>query len=718
MYCTACSGGIERAVKKLDGVSFAEVSLMAEEMVVEYDQNLLNEQTIINTVKKLGYKIKKDDGKALDKNDVVRNMKFRFFTSLLLLLPLSWLAMGEMVGLPVPQNQNVSFIIQAVLSLSIMTINGKFFVNGVKAVLNLSPNMDTLISLGSGASFIYSAVAMIFCFLGKSHNHHLFFDSAATVLTLVTLGKWLEELSKKKTGSEIDKLSKMMSDQVIIFIDGEETVVETSKLKVGDVVCLKSGDYCPVDGKVVYGQATADCSAVTGESVPVELTDNSELTSGAVIKTGYVRLQAEKVGGDTMFSHIIEAVKAAGASKAPIQKLADKISGVFVPVVTAISVITFIVWILISKDAYDSFNYAISVLVVSCPCSLGLATPVAVMAAMGKSAHHGILFKDAKALQFFNKVDCILFDKTATITNGTPEVVECATAYDKKEIMPVCYALEAMSNHPLADCVKNYCRPYRLPVTVDEYDYVVGKGIIGKVNGKNYYVGNLSIIPDNVAEKTSTEPTSDRTEIFFADDENLLATFYVADSIKETSEKAIEELSLRDIKTVMVTGDKENVAKAVAEKVGIAEYKCEVLPEGKSEIVKEYKNKGYNVAMVGDGINDSVALKEADVGIAVGTGTDIAIDSAEVVLTDGNLDKIPVAADISKKALKIIKGNLFWAFIYNVISIPVAAGAFSFFGLVLTPTICAASMSLSSLFVVLNALRLTVFNPKKQTRRI
>ena len=708
MMCTNCSSGIERAVGKLN-VESVSVSLLDKEMTVSFDENKITEKEIMKTVQSLGYRIHRKGENTKSDADILRT---RFIISLILVIPLMYFSMGHMIGLPLFSEMLLNDIIALALSVALIVLHRHFFYSGVKAVFNRSANMDTLITLGVGSAFIYSVVVFTVSLIKGEAHTHLFFDSVGMVFTLVTLGKWLEELSKKRTGAEIEKLSALVPDEVTVYTDGEEKRVRLSEVKTGDIVCLRLGEYCGIDGTVVFGQGSADNSAITGESVPVEVFVGEKITSGAILRAGYIRIKAEKVGSDTVFSKIIDAVKKAGASKAPIQKLADKIAAVFVPIVTGIALITFLLWLIIDGSFYNAFTHAVSVLLVSCPCALGLATPIAVMVAMGKGASFGVLFKDARSLQDFSKINRILFDKTATITKGEPEVIRCDLFGKKEDLFPIVCALEKSSLHPLARCVENYCEGYQT-VGLDEYEYVIGKGIKGAVKGKTYYLGNRKLIPESV-DLTKVYNETKYSEIIFSDEKEVLCTFYVADKVKDGVGKVIEDLKERGVRSAMVTGDKKEVALAISSEVGIDDAEYEVMPEGKAEVVKKYKNAGEFVAMVGDGVNDSVALKEADIGIAIGSGTDVAIESSDVVLVGGDLDKIPTSLDLSKKTFGVIKGNLFWAFFYNVLLIPIAAGAFSFLGITLSPVLCSLSMSVSSLFVVLNALRLRSFKVKGQ----
>ena len=721
MTCTACSSGIEKAVAKLNGVTSVEVSLMGERMTVEYDEEKLTKEEIIEKVRSLGYGATIFDENAFkEKKPETDFLKKRFGVSIAFLLPLMYLSMGGMIGLPLP-NLFLNYCLQAILSAVIIAVNFKFFTVGVKAVVNHAPNMDTLVSLGAFTSYLYSLVLTIMAFMGHTNHHgsHLFFESAGMILTLVTLGKWLEEKSKRKTGEEVEKLIKLMPNTVTVETQDGEKTIAYSELSVGDILLVKQGDYIPVDGKIIEGNAFLDRSAITGESMPVEAQVGDSVTGADIVKSGYLKVQAERVGAQTALSQIIKMVKTAGASKAPIQKLADKIAGVFVPVVTLLSIVTFAIWWIVTKDSSQAFNYAISVLVISCPCSLGLATPVAVMAATGKGMSLGILFKDAEALQKAKNINYALLDKTATLTVGEPKVTDCENVVgDKVENLQIAYAIELKSNHPIAECIKNYAKEYAIgqALQVDDYRYEMGKGATAFID-KNYYLGNRKLVPaplQAVAEEYEKRYSAQgKTVVFLTDDEKLLTVFCLADTLKEESVEAVTALKERNIQAEMLTGDIERVAKAICEKVGLERYFAEALPEDKAKRVVEMQSKGNFVAMIGDGINDSPALKSADIGVAMGTGTDIAIESADIVLVSGDLRSVATMVDLSKETVKNIKQNLFWAFFYNCVAIPVAGGVFAFAGIHLNPMISAACMSLSSLFVVTNALRLTRFSTKK-----
>lgn len=716
MSCAACSAGIERTLRKTKGVLQADVSLMGESMLVEYDERVISRENIIQIVVDLGYNA------ALYEENVLKErkpqpdlLKKRFFLSLLFLIPLMYFSMGGMIGLPQP-SAKIGVTIQMILTLAVIVIDFKFFTSGAKALVKGVPNMDTLVAMGSAVSFLYSFVYTILLYVGKVGEHaHMFYESAAMILTLVTLGKWLEEKSKRKTGDEIEKLIKLMPNTVTVEHGDTERKIPFSEIKQGDILIVKQGEYVPVDGKIIEGHGFIDRAAITGESMPVEVQEGDKVTGADIVKGGFIKVLAEKVGADTTLSQIVKMVKEAGASKAPLQKIADKIAGIFVPSVTLIALFTFAVWWIIA-DVTTAANYAISVLVISCPCSLGLATPVAVMAATGRGMSLGILYKDAEALQKAKDINCVLLDKTATLTVGQPKVTDFRLYKgEKAEILKLAAAIESHSNHPIAECIRAYSESESEGemLEISEYAYKMGKGAQGKYTEKNYYLGNRRLI-EGVEEKKAREIEKEyslqgKTAVFLANDREILAVFAVADTLKAESKAAISKLKARQIRVGMLTGDNENVAKAIANEVGIDDYYAEALPEDKAQAVKRVRSVGGFVAMVGDGINDSPALKEADVGIAMGNGTDIAIDSADIVLSRGDLQLVAAAIDLSQATVRNIKQNLFWAFFYNCVAIPIAAGVFAFVGISLNPMIGAACMCLSSLFVVTNALRLTNF---------
>ena len=719
---------------RLDGVSSCEVSLMAKSMKVDFDESVVSEEKIFSVVKELGYGIynegEQPEGKAQNRDN---KLFIRFIISVCLLAPLLYVSMGHMIKAPVPffLNPHKGYgqwfaLYQCILAAAVIAVNFSFFKNGIVAVFKRVPNMDTLVALGSGASFIYSLVLTVLIFVGNSNGNpswsglysDLHFESAATILALVTVGKWLEEKSKKKTGTEIEKLLKLAPDTVTVECDGVRKTVPVKEVKVGDIVVVKQGEYVPVDGIITDGHGFVDKCAVTGESLPVEVTSGDAVTSAAIVTNGVLKIRAERVGDQTTLSKIIEMVREAGASKAPIQKLADKIAGIFVPVVTAIALITFLVWLLIDGGfrAEHCVTYAISVLVVSCPCALGLATPVAIMTATGKAASLGILYKDAESLQRVCGINSVLLDKTATLTLGKPQVTDvCVFGCDREEILKIACGIERNSNHPLAKCVVEYVGD---GAEVSDFSYIVGQGARAVYGGEIYSLGNIKLvtgvkISKEVIDSAANLSAQGKTVLYMADSKRVVALIAVADVIKEGSGQAISMLKDRNMKIAMLTGDESKTAQAVAASVGIDDFVAEVMPEDKLNAVVNLQNAGGCVAMVGDGINDSPALKQADVGIAMGSGTDVAIDSADVILVGEDLRTLDTVFDLSRATVRNIKENLFWAFIYNVVMIPVAAGAFSALGFSFNPMIAALCMSLSSLFVVGNALRLLRYRNKK-----
>ncbi len=732
MTCSACSSGIERAVGKLEGVALCEVSLMGKSMKVDFDENLLTETKIFETVKALGYGVfNENQSQQSDKKEKSRDkmLFINFIVSVCVLAPLMYVSMGHMLGAPVPWFINPEVdgcarwfaLYQAILSAVIIGINYRYFKDGVVAVFKKVPNMDTLVALGSGVSFIYSLVLTILIFMGKDPHHNamnLHFESAAMILVFVDIGKWLEEKSKKKTGDEIEKLLKLAPDTVTLEVDGQQRVVSVKEVKAGDILIVKQGEYIPVDGKIVWGTAFVDKCAITGESLPVEVVEGDAVTSAALVKSGLIKLKAERVGEETTLSKIINMVREAGASKAPIQKFADKIAGIFVPVVVLIALATFLIWLLIDGTVKPehSVTYAISVLVVSCPCALGLATPVAIMTATGKAASQGILYKDAENLQKVCQINAVLLDKTATLTEGKPRVTQVLTFGCAEDwAVKLACGIEKNSNHPLAKCVVEYAGD---GFEVANFKYIVGQGAVAEYDGEKYYLSNVKLLKNIKIAKEISETAAElsqkgNTVIYLANSQKVLALIAVADTLKEGSKEAVAMLRARNMRVAMLTGDGQKTAQAVASSVGIDDFLAEVMPEDKLNAVVNLQKAGGCVAMVGDGINDSPALKQADVGIAMGSGTDVAIDSAGVVLVSEDLRTLDTVFDLSRATVRNIKENLFWAFFYNVIMIPVAAGAFSPLGFSFQPWLAALCMSLSSLFVVGNALRLLLYKNKK-----
>ncbi len=725
MTCAACSSGIERTVKKLKGVTSCSVSLMGESMDVTFDESAQTDAGIKKAVTSLGYGAY-DYGKVPEKKKKRLTLGVRFVISLILLLPEMYFAMGHMISENIVPHGWANYGVQIVLTLAILCVNYQFFVSGVRAAIKRVPNMDTLVTLGAAVSFVYSLVMAII----TPEEPTLFFESAAMIVTLVNLGKWLEDKSKRRTGREIEKLLSLAPDTVTVERGGAELVVALADVREGDTVIVKQGESVPVDGSVREGHAFVDQSAVTGESLPVELVAGNRAVSASLVTSGYLKIEAEKVGENTMLSSIIRMVREAGASKAPIQKLADKISAVFVPVVLGIALVTFLVWLFTTWDVQAAFNFGVSVIVISCPCALGLATPVAVMAATGRGASLGVLVKNAEALQRAADVGTVLLDKTATITEGKPSVVSFEASGDARRAMDIAYALEQKLNHPLAQCIVSYCER---GAVAENVEYVVGQGARGVVEGREYFLGNDKMMKARSIDLSAHEAqfaalsAQGQTVLFLADEEGVLAMFGLADTLKAGSREAVAAMQEMGLETYMLTGDNAACARSVAQSAGIPaeQVYAEVLPQDKLDYVIRHKQANADapkhrmgVAMIGDGINDSPALKEADVGIAMGSGTDVAIESADIVLMGGDLQAAPRAFALARHTMRIIKQNLFWAFFYNCVCIPLAAGCFSMLGVTLNPMIAAAAMSCSSLFVVCNALRLTVFGRRKQSHQL
>ena len=747
MSCAACSARVEKAVCKLEGVDSVSVSLLTNSMVVEGDAP---SDMIVQAVEQAGYKAtEKNSNTTLDKDTTSNQdeelkdtetpkLRNRFIVSLVFLIPLMYVSMGHtMWGFPLPQivadNPMTIGLIQLFFTIIVMLINQKFFVNGVKGVLHGAPNMDTLVALGAGASFVYS-VYVLFAIsdalvkgnldLAHEYIHDFYFESAAMILTLITLGKTLEAYSKGRTTDALKGLMKLAPKQARVIRDGEEIEISVADVKVEDIFVVRPGESIPVDGVVVEGHSAVDESALTGESIPVDKTVLDEVFSATINQSGFIKCRATKVGNDTTLSTIIQMVKDAAATKAPIAKVADKVSGIFVPTVIIIAIITFLVWKLVGESLGFSLARAISVLVISCPCALGLATPVAIMVGNGVGAKKGILFKTATSLEVTGKVKAVALDKTGTITMGKPEVTDVISAegVTEDELLVYAYCLEKLSEHPLAKAIVQYWDEKNnatLDYTVEDFVALPGNGLKANIDGTNIIGGNIDFvkkeanIPTEILENVKELSKQGKTPMFFAKDGKLMGVIAVADVIKPDSKEGIGLLKAMGIKIIMLTGDNEVTAKSIGEQVLVDEIVAGVKPEGKEEIIRKLQDKYGMVAMVGDGINDAPALTKADIGIAIGAGTDIAIDAADVVLMKNSIKDVAVAVSLSRSVLKNIHQNLFWAFCYNVIGIPLAAGVwYPLLGWKLNPMFGAAAMSLSSFCVVTNALRLNLFKMK------
>ena len=742
MSCAACSARVEKVVSKVPGVTDCSVSLLTNSMGVE---GTASSQEIIAAVENAGYGAAEKGGEkkssavgAAEAEDLLKDretpvLKRRLFTSIGFLAVLMYISMGHMMwGWPVPAvlagNHVAMGLIQMILAAIVMIINQKFFISGFKSLWHRAPNMDTLVALGSGASFVYSTYALFAMtdvqmrgdMAGvMNYMHEFYFESAAMILTLITVGKMLEARSKGKTTDALKSLMKLAPKTATILSDGVETEVSIEQVKKGDIFVVRPGENIPVDGIVLEGSSAVNEAALTGESIPVDKAEGDRVSAATVNQSGFIRCEAARVGEDTTLSQIIQMVSDAAATKAPIAKVADRVSGVFVPVVITIAVLTIIVWLAAGQGIGFALARGISVLVISCPCALGLATPVAIMVGNGMGAKNGIMFKTAVSLEEAGKMQVVALDKTGTITSGEPRVTDMipAEGIDEKELLRMACALERKSEHPLARAVLERAKDLQMPeAEVSDFRALPGNGLSAVFEGAALCGGSLKFIRTQAEVTESVRIQAERlaeegkTPLFFARDGKLIGMIAVADVMKEDSPQAIRELQNMGIHVVMLTGDNERTAKAIGKQAGVDEVIAGVLPDGKESVIRELKARG-KVAMVGDGINDAPALTRADIGIAIGAGTDIAIDAADVVLMKSRLSDVPAAIRLSRATLKNIHENLFWAFIYNIIGIPLAAGLwYPVFGLKLNPMFGAAAMSLSSFCVVSNALRLNFFN--------
>ena len=745
MSCAACSSRVEKAVSKVEGVQSCSVSLLTNSMGVE---GSASEESIIAAIEKAGYgasvagaekKQSAETDQLKDKDTPV--LMHRLIASVGFLAVLMYISMGHMMwGWPLPaffaDNHIAMGLAQLLLCVIIMVINQKFFINGFKGLIHRSPNMDTLVALGSGASFVYSVYALFAMTdaqvkgnaeLVMSYMHEFYFESAAMILALITVGKMLEAHSKGKTTNALKALLNLAPKKATLLIDGKETEVTVDKVKKGDVFVVRPGESIPVDAEITDGSTAVDESALTGESIPVDKTVGDSVSAGTINKSGFIKCSATAVGEDTALSQIIKMVSDAAATKAPVAKIADKVSGVFVPAVIVIALITIAVWLLCGQTVGYALARGISVLVISCPCALGLATPVAIMVGNGMGARKGILFKTAASLEEAGKTQIAVLDKTGTITKGEPKVTDIIPfEITENELLKYAYSIEAKSEHPLAKAIIVKAEELSLnPYEVTDFKAESGNGLSAEYNGKKIiggskkYISSIIGISNDILSKADKLSEEGKTPLFFMLDNKLLGIIAVADVIKEESPQAIKQLQNMGIKVVMLTGDNERTAKAVGKLAGVDEVIAGVLPDGKEKVVADLKKQG-KVLMVGDGINDAPALTRADIGMAIGSGTDIAIDAADVVFMKSKLTDVPAAVRLSRKTLRNIHENLFWAFIYNVIGIPLAAGVWiPLLGWQLNPMFGAAAMSLSSFCVVTNALRLNFFditNPKKDRK--
>lgn len=739
MTCASCVANVTKAVQKLDGVNDVNVNLMTNSMKVQYDDEKVSDDEIINSVKNIGYGAslrgvkKEEEPEDFYKREI--HMKHRLISSVIFMVILMYISMGSMIGLPQISGlsgeknlANFAFT-QFLLALPVIYINREFYTSGFKGLAKRAPNMDSLVAIGSAAALIYGIFAIYKINAGYAsgdmevvmrYGHSLYFESAAMILTLVTVGKYLEEKSKNKTRSSLKDLMDLAPKQATVIENGEEVLKNVEDVNLGDIILVKPGEHVAVDGVITEGASSVDESVVTGESIPVSKKVGDKVISASVNTTGSFKFKATKVGEDTTISQIIKLVDDANQSKAPIAKLADKISGIFVPTVIAIAIVTFVVWMLIEGDFENSLNFAISVLVISCPCALGLATPVSIMAATGKSAEFGLLFKNAEILENLHKIDTIVMDKTGTITEGNPKLTDVKTSLDEDEFLKIAASLESSSEHPLSKAIMEYVKEkdidYKESKNFESYS---GKGISAEYEDEKYFAGNIDLMEEEKIDIKDYEKFADelakegKTSMYFANSKEVIGIISVKDLPRESSKRAIKLLHDKDKEVIMLTGDNEKTAEAIRKEIGIDKQFAGLLPQEKNEKIEELQKSGKKVLMIGDGINDAPSLAKADIGMAIGHGTDVAIEASDVVLMRGDLLDVVSAVEISTATIKNIKQNLFWAFFYNAIGIPLAAGLLYYpLGIKLSPMFGAFAMSMSSVFVVTNALRLRKFKPR------
>lgn len=772
MTCSSCQAHVQKAVENLNGIKNVNVNLLSNSMIVEYDEKTLNDKKIIEAVKNEGYGAtlainSQKDKIQNDNENTLNSMKKRLIISICFWIPLMYVAMYHMFydlfGIPVPKLINDLFhgpenaitfgFTQILLLIPIIYVNRNYFIIGFKRLFKLSPNMDSLIAIGSFSAIIYGIYAIYMIGFGLGHNNlelvsrfsnDLYFESAGTILTLITVGKYLETKSKGKTSEAINKLINLAPKTAIVLKNEKEIEVEVKDIKKEDIIIIKPGYSIPVDGIIIEGESSIDESTITGESIPTQKFINDKVISGTINKNGYFKMKATELGDDTTLAQIIKLVEEAANSKAPISRLADKVSGVFVPIVITIALLATIFWLINGQSFEFALSIGIAVLVISCPCALGLATPVAIMVGTGKGAELGILIKSAESLELLHKVDTVVLDKTGTITQGKPKVIDIITNQDlinevmsqknkvkvvlnknndltsKNNLLKIAGSLEKNSEHPLAEAIIEKTRENNLNLyEVKDFEAISGRGVRGKIDNIEYFGGNLAFMQENnvkledVLLKSEELSKQGKTLLYFAKENRLLGIIAVADTIKPTSKIAINKLKKKNLEVIMITGDNKNVAESIGKNLEIDKVISEVMPQDKESEVTKLQASGKRVAFVGDGINDSPALVRSDVGIAISSGTDIAVESADIVLINDDLLSVVSAISLSKKVINNIKMSLFWAFFYNIIGIPVAAGLFYLsFNLKLNPMIGAAAMSLSSVCVVLNALRLKKFKPE------
>lgn len=741
MTCSACSAHVEKSVRKLQGVKSVAVSLLQNSMTVDYDGDILDSNDIIKAVEHGGYGAgvagKKDNTAPKSVDDSAKKMKKRMIWSIAFLIPLFYICMGHMFNIPIPaiftghKNMMIFALTQLFLTIPMVILNKHYFVNGFKNLVHLSPNMDTLIALGATAAGGYSVIQLFVMAyamgrgnMSAAHDSmmNLYFESCGMILALITVGKYMEARSKSKTSQAIEKLINLAPKTAVVIRDGTELEIPVEQVALDDVFVIRSGKAIPCDGEIIEGICSVDQSAITGESIPVSKEESDTIMAGTICTTGYAKAVCRKTAENSTLSQIIALVEEASSSKAPISKLADKVSGVFVPIVITIALIAIIVWLIIGASFASALSVGIAVLVISCPCALGLATPTAIMVGTGKGAENGILVKSAESLEIAHKITTVVLDKTGTVTEGKPVVTDVITVegITEAQLLSSAYPLEKSSSHPLSNAVCEYAESnFNLSAKCSNYSEIQGKGVSATVDGKTVLAGNLRFMQENNIDVTALSQQSQslanngKTPLFFSRGGKLLGIIAVADTVKNTSKNAIAQMKNMGMKVIMLTGDNRRTANAIQEQIQADEVIAEVLPQDKEAEIRRLQEQGEKVAMIGDGINDSPALARADVGIAIGAGQDIAIESADIVLMKSDLQDAAKAFALSKAVIKNIKENLFWALFYNSLGIPLAAGVFyPIFGWTLNPMFGAAAMSLSSFFVVTNALRLKFFKPK------
>lgn len=739
MTCSACSSRIEKTVSKLKGVKKVEVNLLTNKMILSYDENKISMDQVTNAIEKIGYGVSSDHSKKREKTkDPILS---RLLVSILFTIPLFYLAMGHMFHFPLPsmfkgmENALTLAFTEFLLLLPVLFVNRNFYKNGLKSLIHFAPNMDTLIALGSGAATLYGIYAIYKIGYGLGHQDFhmvehfmmdLYFESAAMILTLITLGKYLESRAKGKTSEAITKLMDLAPKMAHVKRRGKEMTIPIEEVVVGDRLIIRAGEAIPTDGIVLSGLGYIDEAMITGESIPVSKKEKDEVIGSTIMKSGYLEVKATKIGNDTTLSKIIQLVEDATTSKAPIARLADRISGIFVPVVILIAILAFVIWLLLGQSLEFVLSIAISVLVISCPCALGLATPTAIMVGTGKGASKGILIKSAPALEHAGKVDTVVLDKTGTITEGKPIVVDIYSPRLKENrLLEIAASIESLSEHPLSNAIVDASKEVKAVIhKVTDFKQLPGEGISGNIGKETYYIGNDRLLQKMKGKDLDLEALYEKAvqkgqiPLYVMDDKKVLGLIIVADTIKKDSKEAISELKALGLHVIMLTGDHHKTAEAIQKELDIPEVISEVKPDEKAAVIDRLEKQGKHVLMVGDGINDAPALARSDVGVAIGVGTDIAIESADIVLMKNNLMDVVTTVLLSRAVMKNIKENLFWAFFYNTIGIPIAAGLFyGIWNLKLNPMIGAAAMSLSSVCVVTNALRLKFFEPKIKRKK-